>query len=269
MSGTNQNGPESIPEPVHDRALLLHGPKRDAVLSLREVQQYGIDSFSDADYVRIYGMPPAEWFGRGIRLLGRTAVECTRDALGDLIGRDVGAIAAKAPATTRFVVIDPFAGSCNTLYWILRHVPGSEGIAFELDAQVHELTKRNIAGLDRKIELSHGDYLSLLESHRFPLDCGLIVFVAPPWGTALDEAAGLDLRRTTPPITGVIRAFARLYADHEILFATQVYEKVNPDSLADLQDVLDWSELRVYGINVEGRNHGILLGTRGWKPGAP
>lgn len=262
MSGPHQGGPK----PVYDRALLLHGPKRNDVLTLREVQQYGIDSFSDADYVRIYGMPPTEWYGRGVRLLGRTAVECTRDALGDLIGRDVADITAKLPSATQFIVIDPFAGSCNTLYWILKHVPNSEGIAFELDPQVYELSKRNILGLDKKIELTQGDYHSLLQGRRFAPDVGLIVFVAPPWGAALDEVVGLDLRRTTPPIADVIGHIGHTYADHKILFATQVYEKVNLDSLADLQENLDWSELRLYDINVEGRNHGIVLGTKGWKP---
>jgi hypothetical protein len=251
---------------VHDRALLLHGAKRNEVLTLHEVQQYGRDSFGDADYIRIYGMAPAEWYARGIRLLGRTAVECTRDALGDRIGRDVAGVAAKLMETTQFVVIDPFAGPCNTLYWILRHVPNAAGIAFELDPQVYELTRRNIAGLDRKIELLQGDYWSRLEGRSFPPRLGLIVFVAPPWGTALDEAMGLDLRRTAPPITAIIDRFARSYAAHKLLFATQVYEKVNPDSLAELRNIVDWSELRVYDLNTARRNHGILLGTRGWKP---
>jgi hypothetical protein len=69
-----------------DRAFLLSPEKRNQVMALWEVQQYGIDSFADADYVRLYGMPPAEWYRRGIRLLARTTVECVRDALGDLIG---------------------------------------------------------------------------------------------------------------------------------------------------------------------------------------
>ena len=254
------------PEPRHDRALLLYGPKRNEVLTLREVQQYGIDSFSDADYIHLYGMPPTEWYSRGIRLLGRTAVECTRDALGDLIGRDVAKIAAKLPSLTSLVVIDPFAGSCNTLYWILKHVPNSEGIAFELDPQVYELSKRNIAGLDKKIELARGDYKSLLEDREFPPNQGLIVFVAPPWGTALDPVTGLDLRRTEPPIIDIIDSMGCKYTDHKILFVTQVYEKVNPDSLVDLRGILVWSELRVYDINAAGSNHGILLGTRGWEP---
>ena len=70
---------------VYDRGLLLHGSKRNEVLTLGEVQQYGIDSFADPDYISLYGMTPTEWYARGIRLLGRTAVECTSDSLGDRI----------------------------------------------------------------------------------------------------------------------------------------------------------------------------------------
>jgi RNA cap guanine-N2 methyltransferase len=252
--------------PLYDRALLLHGAKRNEVLSLREVQQYGRDSFGDPDYIRIYGMAPADWYAHGIRLLGRTAVECTRDALGDLIGRDIASVAGKLQPAPGFTVIDPFAGSCNTLYWILRHVLNSEGIAFEFDPQVYALTSSNIAGLDRKIELLQGDYRQLLQGRRFAADHALIVFVAPPWGTALDEATGLDLSRTTPPITEIIEGFVSTYPDRRILFATQVYEKVNPASLEALGKTLDWSDLRVYRINERGRNHGILLGTSGWTP---
>lgn len=118
-------------KPFHDRALLLHGLKRNKVLSLEEVQQYGSDSFSDPEYIRLYGMTPPQWYERGVRLLGRTAVECTRDAVADRIGQDVAAVAASLPSGTRWLVLDPFAGSCNTLYWILRHVSTSRGIAFE------------------------------------------------------------------------------------------------------------------------------------------
>ena len=103
---------------VHDRTLLLHGSKRNEILTLAEVQHYGIDSFADPNYIRLYGMTPAEWYARGIRVLGRTAVECTRDPLAERIGRDVASVALSLPLQTKFTVIDPFAGSCNTLYWI-------------------------------------------------------------------------------------------------------------------------------------------------------
>src|SRR5215831_8377148 len=101
----------STSELHHDRQLLLGGAKRNAVLELWEVQRYGIDSYGDADYVSIYGMRPANWYGKGVRLLGRTVVECTRDRLGDAIGQDVAAVAATAPAATGAWVIDPFVGS--------------------------------------------------------------------------------------------------------------------------------------------------------------
>jgi hypothetical protein len=96
--------------PTYDRQLLLVGAKRNAVLELGEVQRYGTESYRDADYVSIYGMRPDDWYAKGIRLLGRTVVECTRDRLGDAIGTDVAATAATAPATAGTLVIDPFAG---------------------------------------------------------------------------------------------------------------------------------------------------------------
>jgi precorrin-6B methylase 2 len=249
---------------VYDRALLLHGSKRNEMLTLAEIQQYGLDSFADADYISIYGMSPREWYSHGIRLLGRTAVECTRDALGDRIGLDVAAVAARMPSN-QLVVIDPLAGSCNTLFWILRHLPNSEGIAFESDQQVFELTHRNLATLDQRIELVHGDYVRLLEERRVPEDRGIVAFVAPPWGT-LDEVHGLDLGRTTPPISEVIEQIVRQFPKHNILLATQVYEKVSAPSLTQVQTRLDWTELRIYDINEKGQNHGILLGTKGWAP---
>jgi hypothetical protein len=250
---------------VYDRALLLHGSKRNEMLTLAEIEQYGLDSFADANYVSIYGMPPREWYRHGIRMLGRTAVECTRDALGDRIGLDVASVAERMPSS-QLMVIDPFAGSCNTLFWILRHLPHSEGIAFESDPQVFELTHRNLTALDQRIELVHGDYVRLLEERRVPEDRGIVAFVAPPWGTALDEVQGLDLRRTTPPVSEVIEQIARQFPKHNILLAMQVYEKVSAPSLTQVQTRLDWTELRIFDINEKGWNHGILLGTKGWAP---
>src|SRR5262249_1085158 len=109
-------------------------------------------------------------------------------------------------------------------------------------------------------------YIWLLEELRPPEDRGVVLFVAPPWGTALDEVQGLDLRRTTPPISEVIRQVVDRFPKHKMLFASQVYEKVCAASLADAQAWFDWAEVRVYDIDEKGRNHGILLGTKGWAP---
>jgi len=250
---------------VYNRAFLLHGPKRNAVLRLAEIQQYGLDSFADADYVSIYGMAPHEWYRHGVRLLGRTAVECTRDALGDRIGLDVASVATRM-SSSRLLVLDLFAGSCNTLFWILRHLPNSDGIAFESDPQVFELTHRNLSALNQKIELVYGDFASLLEELRVQEDRGIIAFVAPPWGAALDEVKGLDLGRTKPPVIEVIDQIAHRFANHKMLFATQVHENVSAPSLDQIRTHLDWTALRIYDINERGRNHGVVLGTKGWIP---
>jgi hypothetical protein len=248
---------------IYDREFLLHGSKRNEVLSLAEVERYGLDSFGDADYVSIYGMRPREWYRRGVRLLGRTAVECTRDALAGRIAADVASMATSMPSS-RFVVIDPFAGSCNTLFWILRHLPNSEGIAFESDSQVFEFTHRSLAVLQHSIELVHGDSVRLLKERRVEEDRGIVAFVAPPWGTALDEVTGLDLRCTTPPIIEVIEQLACRFSNHQILLAAQVHEKVNRTSLDQLRTWFGRTELRIYDIDETGRNHGLFLGTRGW-----
>jgi hypothetical protein len=80
------------------------------------------------------------------------------------------------------------------------------------------------------------------------------------------KSLGSILRRTTPPVTNIIGYIMRTYPSQRVLLTTQVYEKLNPTSLRDVQRLFDWSELRVYDLNGAGKNHGILLGTNGWKP---
>jgi hypothetical protein len=67
-------------------------------------------------------------------------------------------------------------------------------------------------------------------------------------------------------VTEVIEQIACQFPKHNILIATQVYEKVGIPSLTEVQTTFDWTELRIYEINEKGRNHGILLGTKRWAP---
>jgi hypothetical protein len=245
----------------YGRELLLHGDKRNAVLDLPEVQRFGLDSYGDVNYVSIYGMQPAQWYARGIRLLGRTAVECTRDELASAIGREVAAVAGD-PAHA--LVLDPFAGSGNTLYWLLRNLPGAHGLGFELDPGVFELTRQNLLLMGLPIEVLNLDYVAGLSRIAAAPGSLLVVFVAPPWGKALDAATGLDLRRTEPPVTRIVDQLQRDFAHCRLVYAIQVYERIQPDSLTELQVRFDWHALRMYSLNAPGQNHGIMLGTNGW-----
>jgi predicted RNA methylase len=246
---------------AYDRGLLLGGAKRNAVLTFAEVQRYGVDSFGDPDYVSLYGLSPAEWYARGVRILGRTAVECTRDRLADLIARDVAEVAAQVAPDRSAVVIDPFAGSGNTLYWLHRHLPTSRAVGFELDDRVFEATNRNLALLGLALEIEHVDHETGIRAMQVPETELLVAFIAPPWGDALSETSGLDLRRTTPPVTSIVELLASTFPRRPILTATQVYEIVEADSLRELQSRFAWSTVRTYDIDEPGRLHGVVLGT--------
>jgi hypothetical protein len=136
---------------------MLSEGKRNEVLALAEVEQYGRDSFGDPDYVHIYGLKPADWYARGIRILGRTAVECTRDRLADAIACDVAAVAKSAADITGVVAVDPFAGSANTLFWIACRLR-ARCVGFELDESIFETSVGNLAAVGADVELVHGDY---------------------------------------------------------------------------------------------------------------
>jgi len=101
---------------------------------------------------------------------GRTAVECTRDRLADAIGQDIAAVARSAVDTPGAQVIDPFAGSGNTLYWILRHLPHSRGTGFESNPQIFQLTQQNLSRLGLPLEFLHADYVTALQTLVAPPD---------------------------------------------------------------------------------------------------
>jgi len=82
-------------------------------------------------------------------------------------------------------------------------------------------------------------------------------------GRGSTELLGLDLSRSTLPFSEVVEQMDSQFPKHKVLFAIQVYEKLHARSLNELQIRFNWSELRIYDINEEGRNHGILLGTKG------
>jgi hypothetical protein len=194
------------------------------------------------------------------RLLARTAVECTRDRLADLIGRDIAALAAGSPPW-KAIVIDPFAGSANTLYWISRHVGARAAVGLELDDAVHATSKTNLSLLDLDITLLHGGYQIGLTEANTGVDDLVVVYVAPPWGDALGTSSGLDLRQTSPPVSEVIDHVRTTFDRNKVIVAVQLYETVVSKSLEDVSSRGDWATSLTYNIDPPGRNHGLLLMT--------
>ena len=248
----------------YDRDFLLSPDKRNQVVELWEAEKYGRDCFGDPDHVHLYGMAPKEWYGRGVRVLARTCLEAVKDPLGSKIGSDIAEVVARAPQTTAIGVVDPFAGSCNGLHAILQHLPGARGIGFEIEPAVFDLTSRNIAHLNAPIDLIHGSYKDHLGTHRHPADRLIVAFLAPPWGDALHPVTGLHLDRTKPPILEIVRDFEQVYGSQSVLYVTEVHEVNEPTALGAVQAAFDWTDLRIYDVNVPGLQHGILLGARRW-----
>jgi hypothetical protein len=251
--------------PRYDRDYLLSPAKRNQIIELWEVEKFGRDSFGEPDAVSLYGMTPAQWHARGIRILARTTLEAVRDPLGNSIGQDVARVVATAPPGSAFGVIDPFASSGNGLYSILRHVPEAEGLGFEFEQAIFDMTKRNIAALNAPIRLVHGDFRALLAEHRFTAAERLVAFLAPPWADALSAETGLDLSRTKPPVGDIIDDFERVYPNIPILYVVEVHERLVPEPLAALRKTFEWSELNIYDLPGPTGRHGVLLGTKRWQ----
>jgi hypothetical protein len=249
----------------YDRDFLLSPEKRNQLVELWEVEKYGRDCFNDPDHVHLYGMAPKDWYARGVRILARTCLEAVKDSLGNKIGSDIAEVITPAVVRNRPLgVIDPFAGSCNGLYAILRHLPGAKGIGFEVESAVFDLTTQSIAQLDAPIKLVRGSYKDLVASHRHPVDQLVVVFLGPPWGDALRPDTGLHLDRTKPPILEIVQDFEQVYGAQPVLYVTEVHEVNEPKALKAVEAAFDWSDLRIYDVNVPGLQHGILLGTRRW-----
>ena len=258
------NGDPATSVPRYDRNYLLSPAKRNQIVELWEVEKFGRDSFGDPDAVALYGMRPAEWYAKGVRILARTTLEAVRDPLGNRIGADVARFARMTPQGTMFGVVDCFAGSCNGLYSILQHLPRAEGMGFEFDPVIFEMSARNIASLDAPIRLFNGDYRQLLCVHRFPGGHRIVAFLSPPWAEGLSTDTGLDLGGTKPPIAEIVADIERAYPDTPILYVVEVHERLVPAPLAALRAGFEWSELRIYDLAGPTGRHGVLLGTRRW-----
>jgi hypothetical protein len=251
---------------THDRTQFLYGDKRDSVLSLADVHEYGRENFDDPDFLSLYGMTPAHWYARGIRLLGRTAIECTRDILAQRIGTDLADVARHLPQNVPLTVVDPFAGSGNTLYWVVKSLPGSSGVGFEQHAKVSELTSTNLRVLNANLRMEQKDFNKGLTTLSVPRENAIVIIVSPPWGRALDPEHGLDLLKTTPPVPTVLDSVQKLFPDRKLILAVQTFETMVGSSVEQVRRHFKWSTVHTYGFNPSGKNSGLLIGTMGWKP---
>jgi hypothetical protein len=144
-------------------------------------------------------------------------------------------------------------------------LPGAEGLGFEFDQSVFDLTSRNIDLLGAQMSLARGDYRSLLNRYRLSGSRRVIALVSPPWADALSAEGGLDLSRTKPPIGEIVDDFESAYPDSPMLFVVEVHERLAPLPLARLRAKFDESEFKIFDVLGATGRHGVLLGARRWR----
>jgi hypothetical protein len=195
---------------------------RNKELSLEEILQAGHALYGNPHAMRLYGRSPVEYFPLGVRLLGRTAVECCIDQRAEFLAEEACRATQSLFPGERPLVVDLFAGTCNLLFHIARRLNATAALGFEKDDTVFALTRRNLRLVRAPLELCHGDYVE----HLFKVanhHGGPVVFiVSPPWGSGFDYNRGLDLCRTQPPVNQVVDHIREwfLHRSHVVMIQT-------------------------------------------------
>ncbi|MES2294575.1 MAG: class I SAM-dependent methyltransferase [Pseudomonadota bacterium] len=192
------------------REKLLSFPTRDRELGFRDVRRAGWALGGDPNDLSMFGLTPLFWYFCGIRMIGRTAVEMTRDLHADFIARSVAETLAPFGAIPD--VIDAFAGSGNLLFHVARALRAQRIVGLDATAEVMERTQRNFRRLRRlgkigrsTVELYHRDWSAAPD---YSAGRPTLFILAPPWGNAFSEK-GLDLSKTSPPVLEILDTLAK------------------------------------------------------------
>ncbi len=206
---------------LHVRSEYLSAPLESSRLSLRQVRQAAERLSGNPNDIRLFGMRPLAWYAIGIRILGRTAIEATRDPQAAFLA-DAVANTLRDCDHEISEVIDPFAGSGNVLYHLARATRAPFATGIELDPLISRLTSSNFDTLrrwrrlrDTRVSIHNNDWS---KSTELISDRPTLVILSPPWGDAFDQA-GLDLRATQPPIMHLLARLEQT-TGHSPIFVT-------------------------------------------------
>ncbi|WP_171164259.1 hypothetical protein [Streptomyces sp. I05A-00742] len=210
---------------LRDRLL---GDLRTTVLTGEQLCEAGRLVHGRPEGLSLYGIPATEMQSEGIRLLGRTAVECCADAHAAEVADVLAALHAFSPPGGEDpLLVDLFCGSGNFSH----HLGVRLGItvdAAELDPAVHAATSHNLGRVGADVRLHLGDYRDLLG--RLPArSMRDTYFIDPPWPAS--TPAGLDLTRTSPPVPDILDDIRRSRDGLPCLIAIKASDRIAHDSL--------------------------------------
>lgn len=233
------------------RRSLLDPPLATQVLDLAQLRKAARGLCGDAGDLRLYGLETDDWYRMGIRLLGRTVVEVTRDPQAAFIAAAVAAT-LEARGFRPSTVVDLFVGSGNLLHHFVRETAVRRAVGYDADPTILGLTARNFEILSRtksgdttRIEFVTGDWTCGLESVRLAAAGGetVLAIVEPPWGDAY-TLEGLDLGGTNPPIPVILAALRDSRGPGPLFAAIKTIPAVVPESRAVIEAAYEVLETR-------------------------
>ncbi|MDH6133397.1 putative RNA methylase [Kitasatospora sp. MAA4] len=206
----------------------LLGPSRNRVLTGAELCEAGRLIYGRPEGLSLYGIPAPDMEAKGLRLLGRTTIECSIDAYSAAVADALADLRSGPLPTQGGMIVDLFCGSGNFGFHLGQRL-GLPVLASELDPDVYQATRHNLDRIGSAIDLRLTDYRMLLASltPRGPHDTYV---VEPPWGSAF-TAAGLDLEATSPPVPAILDDIRRHRAGLPCLVAIKTNDQIAGDSL--------------------------------------
>lgn len=237
----------------------LLGPKKGKVLDLDEVLRAGEKIFDDPNYIQLYGMLPQTYHEMGLRIAGRTAIECTVDRHAVSIANVVRKVMQQHFPEQRLTVVDLFTGSGNLLYHVAEITSASLAIGFESDSSVYNLTRTNFQKLGFQAIFKLGRFQTLFRPNLLPEDQPCIVIIDPPWDAGFSFDTGLDLGFTSPPVKDILNWVKNQLPHQETICVTKTYELLLEESV---QEIASCYHICARGITADfpaGKNVGYLV----------
>jgi hypothetical protein len=237
--------------------------KRDKLLSLEEIIEISNCYYGARDMLCLFDMTPNNYFNKGIRLLGRTAIECSIDIHAEIIADEASKIQEEFFPAKQPIIIDLFTGSGNLLYHFSKKFRMGRFIGFEKNNEIYKLTCNNLKALNLSFDFHLGDYKELILQHSATFEQRpIIVIIDPPWGKGFTHEGGLDLLKTEPPVDEIIKVLYTYLGNHPLFLIIQVHERTLPSSITTITSgFCNWSSTIIKKI--EGTlNTGFLLCTQ-------
>ncbi|AQZ62366.1 unnamed protein product [[Actinomadura] parvosata subsp. kistnae] len=212
----------------YDLCQRLLGPWRTTELTGAQLCEVGETIYGRAEHFSLYGVAAPAMADAGLRVFGRTAVECCTDLMAVAVAHAVADLHAPPDMAGDSFVAELFCGSGNLgvhLGWTL----GRPVYAAELDPLVYQATRHNLGSVGAATRLQQIDYRELLPGlpARGPGDTYI---VEPPWGCAISPA-GLDLLGTSPPVPEILDDILRARDGRSCLVGIKTIDRILHDSL--------------------------------------